>query len=381
MQGYGTTIFEAITRLAVEHGAINLGQGFPDTDGPPAMLEVAARAITGGGRNQYPPVLGIPELRQAIAQQRARDYGHQLDPAEEILVTLGATEGISASVLAFAEPGDEVIVLDPCYDSYAAAISLAGAVRVSVPLRPDPTTGRFGLDPDELRAALTPRAKLLILNSPHNPTGTVLTDAELAAVAQVARDHDLLVLTDEVYEHLVYDDAVHRPIACFDGMAERTLSISSAGKTFSVTGWKVGWVCGPRRLVAAVATVKQFLTFTANNALQLAVAHGLTHETDWVAALRSSLQNRRDQLGQGLREAGFRVHVPSGTYFLQAEIPGSARDLALTLPATHGVAAIPTAVFAEDPLPFSGLLRFAFCKQPEVLADAVTRLTRQPLPR
>jgi N-succinyldiaminopimelate aminotransferase len=383
MQGYGTTIFAAITALANEHGAINLGQGFPDSEGPQRMLELAASAITGGGRNQYPPGPGIPELREAVAEQRARDYGHHVDPSGEVLITVGATEAITAAVLAFAEAGDEVIVLDPCYDSYAAAISLAGAVRVSVPLHPDPVTGRFALDADELRAAVTPRTRLLLLNTPHNPTGTVLTDDELAAVAAIACERDLTVVTDEVYEHLVYDDSRHSPIALLDGMAERTLSVSSAGKTFSVTGWKVGWVCGPRELVSAVTTVKQFLTFTANGALQLAVAAALREEMAWVAELRSSLQRRRDQLAAGLADAGFQVHLPQGTYFIQANVSTlatDARELALSLPTSHGVAGIPTAVFAADPAPWMGYLRFAFCKQPDVLAEAVTRLTRHPLP-
>jgi N-succinyldiaminopimelate aminotransferase len=347
------------------------------------MLAAAAQALTEGGRNQYPPGPGIPELRHAIAAQRARDYGHHVDPdAGEVLVTVGATEAIAAAVLALVEVGQEVIVLDPCYDSYAASISLAGATRVSVPLRPEPNSGRFSLDPDELRAAVTPRTRLLLLNTPHNPTGTVLTDEELAAVAQIAVEHDLTVVTDEVYEHLVYDGLRHHPIALLDGMAERTLSVSSAGKTFSVTGWKVGWVCGPRELVSAVTTVKQFLTFTANNALQLAVAHALDHEMAWVTGLRDGLQQRRDQLADGLEKAGFGVHRPQGTYFIQADVGGSnqARELALLLPKTHGVAAIPTAVFAADPAPWAGYLRFAFCKQPEVLDEAVTRLTRSPLP-
>ena len=381
MQGYGTTIFAAITALANKHQAINLGQGFPDSDGPERMLATAAAALTGGGRNQYPPGPGTPELRQAIARQRARDYGQQLDPATDILVTVGATEAIAAAVLALAETGDEVLVLDPCYDSYAASISLAGAARVSVPLRPDAGSGRFALDLDELRGAVTPRTRLVLLNSPHNPTGTVLTDDELAGVAALAVQHDLTVITDEVYEHLTYDGVAHRPIAGLPGMAERTLSISSAGKTFSVTGWKVGWVCGPRELVSALTTVKQFLTFTANGALQLAVAHALDHEMDWVAQLRASLQQRRDQLVDGLTAAGLRVHQPQGTYFVQADLGSAdARELALQLPASHGVAAIPTAVFAADPQPWRSYLRFAFCKHPSVLEEAVTRLTATPLP-
>lgn len=383
MQGFRSTIFSEITALANAHGAINLGQGFPDTEGPPAMLALAAEAITKGGRNQYPPDKGIPELRHSIARQRQADYGHVIDPDGEVIVTIGATEAVSAAVLALCEAGDEVIVLDPCYDSYAAVISLAGAQRVSVPLRPD-SSGRFALDLDELRNAVTPRTRLLLINSPHNPTGTVLTADELAGIAAIARDHDLTVVTDEVYEHLVFDGARHTPIATLDGMAERTLSISSAGKTFSVTGWKVGWACGPRELIAAVTTVKQFLTFTANSALQLAVAHGLDHERAWVRGLTDSLQQRRDLLITGLENAGFTAHRPQGTYFVQADATQfgkDSRELALTLPTTHGVAAIPTAVFAADPTPWLPYLRFAFCKQPEALTDAVRRLTSaQPTP-
>ena len=287
---------------------------------------------------------------------------------------------MSAAILALCEAGDEVLVLEPYYDSYAAAIALAAAVRVPVPLRPQEPGGRFDLDVDALRAAVTPRTKVLLVNSPHNPTGTVLTEAELQALADVAIEHDLVVVTDEVYEHLVYDDAVHRPLAGFPGMRERTLAVSSAGKTFSVTGWKTGWACGPAHLVRALLTVKQFLTFTNNAPAQVAVAYALEHELAWVADLRESLQTRRDQLAAGLRDIGLDVSVPQGTYFLQADVRGlgatDAAAFARELPVTHGVVAIPTSAFTDSgPAgPWSPYLRFAFCKQADVLDEAVRRL-------
>jgi N-succinyldiaminopimelate aminotransferase len=379
MRGFGTTIFAEMTALAVEHGAVNLGQGFPDTDGPPGMLARAAQAL-GEGLNQYPPGPGVPALREAVAADRLRRYGHGYDPATEVVVTVGATEAISAAVLALCEAGDEVLGLEPYSDSYAAAIALAAAVRVPVPLRPATPGGRFDLDVDALRAAVTPRTKVLLLNSPHNPTGTVLTDAELRAVAEVAVEHDLVVITDEVYEHLVYDGVEHLPLAGYDGMRERTLCISSAGKTFSVTGWKTGWACGPAHLVRALLTVKQFLTFTNNAPAQVAVAYALEHELAWVAELRASLQARRDQLAAGLRDIGLDVSVPQGTYFLQADVRGlgapDATAFARDLPVSHGVVAIPTAAFTDAGPggPWSPYLRFAFCKQADVLDEAVRRL-------
>src|SRR3954469_12614938 len=377
MRGFGTTIFAEMTALAVEHGAVNLGQGFPDTDGPPGMLARAAEAL-GEGLNQYPPGPGVPALREAVAADRLRRYGHTYDPLTEVVVTVGATEAISAAILALCEAGDEVLVLEPYYDSYAAAIALAAAVRVPVPLRPTQAGGRFELDVDALRSAVTPRTKVLLLNSPHNPTGTVLTDDELRAIAGVATEHDLVVVTDEVYEHLVYDGAEHRPLAGYEGMRERTLAVSSAGKTFSVTGWKTGWACGPAHLVRALLTVKQFLTFTNNAPAQVAVAYALEHELAWVGQLRDSLQSRRDQLAAGLRDIGLTVSVPQGTYFLQADVRGlgatDATDFARELPVSHGVVAIPTAAFTDDRALWSPYLRFAFCKQADVLDEAVRRL-------
>jgi N-succinyldiaminopimelate aminotransferase len=378
MRGFGTTIFAEMTALAATTGAVNLGQGFPDTDGPADMLARAAAAMT-EGVNQYPPGPGMPALRQAIARQRYRDYGQDYDPDSEILVTVGATEAVSATILALCERGDEVIVLEPYYDVYAAAIALAGAVRVAVPLRPEPDGGRFALDPDALRAAVTPRTRLLLINSPHNPTGTVLTRAELDTVADACREHDLIAVTDEVYEHLSFDGTTHIPLATLPGMRERTVSISSAGKTFSVTGWKIGWVCAPAELVRAVSTVKQFLTFTHSGPLQLAVAYALDNEGPWVAELRTSLQSRRDRLADGLAKAGFTVHRPQATYFVLADGRPLGLDdgdaAARRMPAEVGVVGIPVSVFCDHPEVGKPFIRFAFCKRDDVLDDAVARLS------
>jgi N-succinyldiaminopimelate aminotransferase len=377
MRGFGTTIFAEMTALAQQTGAVNLGQGFPDTDGPNAMLEQAVDAIR-GGLNQYPPGPGLPPLRQAISAHRKARYGLSYDPDSEVFVTVGATEAISATILALCETGDEVVVLEPYYDSYAAAIALAGAVRKPVPLRPTSEGGRFSFDPDELRAAVTDRTRVILLNSPHNPTGTCLTVEELQHVADIAIDRDLIVVTDEVYEHLTYDDAVHVPIATLPGMRERTVSVSSAGKTFSVTGWKIGWICAPPAMVRAVMTVKQFLTFTHSGPLQLAVAHGLLREMEWVEALRSSLQLRRDRLAEGLATVGLRVHVPQATYFIQTDVRPLGLDdgeaFARSLPHAAGVVGIPTAVFCDNPDVGRPFVRFAFCKRDDVLDEAVTRL-------
>ncbi|MEP6695284.1 MAG: pyridoxal phosphate-dependent aminotransferase [Pseudonocardiales bacterium] len=378
MEPYGTTIFAEMTALAARTGAVNLGQGFPDTDGPASMIEAAVEAIR-GGVNQYPPGPGMPALRAAVAEQRRSRYALVHDPDTEVLVTVGATEAIAAALLALCDPGDEVIVFEPYYDSYAAAITLAGAVRRPVTLRPS-AQGRFSFDPAALRAAVGPRTRLVLVNSPHNPTGTVLALDELTEIAALCLEHDLLAVTDEVYEHLTFDGVAHVPLATLPGMRERTVSISSAGKTFSVTGWKIGWICAPPELIAAVRTVKQFLTFTANGALQLAVAHALTHEQAWVEALRASLESKRDRLAAGLMTAGFGVVRPDGTYFIQADVGPlgftDGTELAWALPARVGVAAIPTAVFYDDPEAGRPFVRFAFCKRDEVLDEAVSRLAR-----
>ncbi|WP_243776718.1 pyridoxal phosphate-dependent aminotransferase [Actinomadura nitritigenes] len=377
MREFGETIFAEMSALATATGSINLGQGFPDEDGPKAMLDAAVEAIRSGG-NQYPPGPGVPELREAVAEQRLERYGLSYDPMSEVYVTVGATEGIAASVLALAGPGDEVIVFEPYYDSYAAVIALAGAVRRPVTLRP--VEGRFTFDPDELRAAVGPRTRAILVNSPHNPAGTVFTRGELEAVAAVCRDHDLVAITDEVYEYLTFDGTEHIPLATLDGMRERTVSVSSAGKTFSATGWKTGWVTAPARYVRAVQTVKQFLTYAVSAPYQRAAAYALANETAWVAELRASLQAKRDRLVAGLEAAGFTAYRPQGTYFVQADIRplgfSDGLELARALPAKAGVVAIPTQVFYDHAEAGAHFVRFAFCKKDEVIDEAVERLRR-----
>lgn len=375
LRPFAATVFAEMTELAVRHEAVNLGQGFPDSDGPAAMLEVAREAIAGGG-NQYPPGRGVPVLRRAIAADRARRYGTRYDPDSEVLVTVGATEAVTAAVLGLVEPGAEVVLIEPYYDSYPAAIALAGARRRTARLTAD--GDRFVLDHDSLRAAITPATRMLILNSPHNPTGTVLDRTDLTAIAEIACERDLLVLADEVYEHLVYDGAEHLSIATLPGMAERTLVVSSAAKTFSVTGWKIGWICGPAALIDGVLAAKQFLTFVGGGPFQPAVAHALTHELEWVAALRDSLAERRLRLSAALADTGFRVHPSAGSYFVCADIrPLGADDdirFCRELPERLGVAAVPVSVFTDDPGAWRHLVRFTFCKRPETLDEAVRRL-------
>ncbi|MEU3165510.1 pyridoxal phosphate-dependent aminotransferase [Streptosporangium sp. NPDC006930] len=375
MREFGTTIFAEMSALALRTGSINLGQGFPDTDGPAAMLERAVSAIR-EGLNQYPPGPGVPELRQAVSEHRKDHYGLDYDPDGEILVTVGATEAVAATILALCEPGDEVIAFEPYYDSYAAAVALAGAVLRPVTLRP--VDGRFTFDPAELRAAAGPRTRVVLVNSPHNPTGTVFTRAELDEIARLCLERDLVAVADEVYEHLTFDGVEHVPIATLPGMRERTVMISSAGKTFSVTGWKTGWICAPPEFVRAAQTVKQFLTYTAAAPWQFAVAHGLRHESAWVSALRADLESKRDRLMAGLSAAGFEVYRPAGTYFVQTDIRplGFTDGLALTreLPSLAGVVAIPTQVFYNRPERGSHFVRFAFCKRDEVIDEAVGRL-------
>ncbi|HKS48418.1 MAG TPA: pyridoxal phosphate-dependent aminotransferase [Amycolatopsis sp.] len=377
LRPFTSTIFAEMTALAVRTEAVNLGQGFPDTDGPAGMLDAAKEALYGGA-NQYPPGPGRPELRAAVARHRTR-YGLEYDSGTEILVTAGATEAIAAALLALVEPGDEVIVIEPYYDSYAAAVAMAGATRRVVPLV-EGEGGRFALDLDALRAAVGPRTRAILVNSPHNPTGTVFTPAELAALAELCVEHDLLAITDEVYEHLVFEGAEHLPLATFPGMWERTVSISSAGKTFNCTGWKIGWVCSTPDLVAAVKATKQFITFVSGGPLQPAVAHALDHELDWVAGLRESLEVKRDRLSAGLAEAGFGVRSSAGTYFVCADVRPlgftDAAELAWQLPERVGVAAVPVSVFTDHPEEWKHVLRFAFCKRDEVLDEAVTRLRK-----
>jgi N-succinyldiaminopimelate aminotransferase len=371
MQGFGTTIFAEMSAIALETGSVNLGQGFPDTDGPPELLAAAVAAIR-AGRNQYPPGPGIPELRTAIARHQRRFYGLEFDPDTEVLVTTGATEAIAAAMIALAGPGDEVVVFEPLYDSYAASIAMGGASRRVVTLRaPD-----FGFDPAELRAAITPRTRAILVNSPHNPTGMVFSRERLAHIAALAVEHDLLVVTDEVYEHLVFDGE-HVPLATLPGMRERTVTISSAGKMFNCTGWKIGWVCAAPPLVAAVKTVKQFLTFVSGAPFQPAVATALDLGDGYYTRFLAGMREQRDRLCDGLDTAGFEVFRPAGTYFATVDVRSLGYDDGVAfcrdLPRRVGVVAIPTSVFYDSDAGRS-LVRFAFCKRPEVLDEAVRRL-------
>ena len=372
LRGLGTSIFAEMSALALETGAINLGQGFPDVDGPDVIKQAVVDAIW-AGRNQYPPGIGVPELRRAIADHQRRFYGIELDADTEVLVTAGATEAIAAAMLAMVDIGDEVISLEPYYDSYAASIAMAGGVRVPVTLH----APEFRLDVDRLRSAITARTKLILLNTPHNPTGTVLTRFELQAVADAAIEHDLIVVTDEVYEHLVYDGD-HVPIATLPGMGERTLTISSAGKTFAFTGWKVGWATGPAALVSAVRTTKQFLTYVNAAPMQPAIAIGLALGDDFYATLAGDLRRKRDLLCAGLADVGFTVFKPAGTYFITTDVRPLGYDDGVTfcreLPKRAGVVAIPHSVFYDNVEAGRPLVRFAFCKRDEVLAEAVERL-------
>ncbi|PWS47721.1 putative succinyldiaminopimelate transaminase DapC [Streptomyces sp. ZEA17I] len=375
LAGFGTTIFAEMSALAARTGSINLGQGFPDTDGPEEIREAAVRALRAGHGNQYPPGPGIPELRNAVADHQKRFYGLTWSPETEVLVTTGATEAIAAALLALVEPGDEVIAFEPYYDSYAACIALAGGVRVPLTLR----APAFRPDLDELRTLITPRTRLLLLNSPHNPTGAVLTPEELSGIAALAVEHDLLVVTDEVYEHLVFEGA-HHPIAALPGMRERTVSISSAGKTYSYTGWKIGWVTADAPLVTAVRSAKQYLTFVSGGPFQYAIAEALQLPDTFFTEFRDSMRRKRDLLAGGLRSAGFQVYEPEGTYFVTTDISPFGEEDAYAfcqaLPERCGVAAVPNSVFYDDPEAGRSQVRFTFCKRDEVLESAVERLRR-----
>jgi len=374
LQGFGTTIFAEMSALAAATGSINLGQGFPDVDGPPEVVEAAIAAIRAGD-NQYPPGNGIAPLREAVAEHQARFWGLAFDPETEILITAGATEGIAAALLALLEVGDEVVTFEPYYDSYAACIALAGGQRRVVTLRPPD----YSFSVDALRAAITPRTRAVLLNSPHNPTGKVFSRVELEIIAALCIEHDLVAITDEVYEHLVYD-GVHIPIATLPGMRERTVTISSAGKTFSMTGWKTGWVCARPELIAAVRTVKQFLTYVHGAPFQHAAAAGLRLPDAYFDELAADLAAKRDLLMSGLEDAGFTVFPSAGTYFVTVDIRpvGEHDGLAFcrALPERCGVVAVPTAVFYDDVAIGAPLVRFTFCKRREVLEEAVTRLKR-----
>jgi N-succinyldiaminopimelate aminotransferase len=384
LQPFGTTIFATMGAQALKFDAVNLGQGFPDEDGPLSIREEAARATIDGRGNQYPPGSGVASLRQEIAAHKHSQYGLTYDPDTQLIVTCGATEGIAACVLGLTEPGDEVLLLEPFYDSYAATIAMAGGVRVPVPL----TADTFSIDGDALRAAITPRSRLLIVNNPHNPTGHVLSTAERRAIATLAAEFDLIVISDEVYEHLTFTEA-HRPLALEPELRDRTLTLSSAGKIFSLTGWKIGWVAGPADLVRAALGAKQWLTYACAGPLQHAVAYGLGHEVGanrFTGQLARSLRDRATHLNAGLVELGFDVHEPAAGYFTVVDTraflaagrwPGratTAAELAHELPALAGVVAIPVAPLCDNPTTGEHLLRFAFCKRHEVIDEALLRL-------
>lgn len=376
LRPHAVTIFAEVSAAARAHEAINLGQGFPDTEGPASMLQVAADVIAAGGHNQYAPGRGVPELRAAIARQIERDEGISYDPDAEILVTVGATEGIAAALLGLVEPGSEVVVIEPYYDSYAAVVDLAGARRRTVPLVPDGES--FVLDRDALAAACSDATSAVIVNSPHNPTGVVLSDGDLEAIATQCREHDILAISDEVYEHLVFDDARHRSIARLEGMRERTVRVSSAAKSLSCTGWKIGWITAPADLIDGAIAAKQYLSFSSGTPLQFAVAHALDHEQGWIDELRGQLQAQRDQLRAALTGLGMGISRCEGTYFLVADTRPlgyvDATELCRRMPAEIGVAAVPFSPFVDDTASWAHLVRFAFCKRPAVLAEATERL-------
>lgn len=373
LQGFGNTIFGEMSALALATGSVNLGQGFPDTDGPTEVLEAAVSAIREGRGNQYPPAIGVPELRHAIVAHQKRFYDLTFDAETEVLVTCGATEAIASVLLSMLSTGDEVIAFEPFYDSYAACISMAGAKRVGVTLyAPD-----YALDLDALRKAITPRTRMLLLNTPHNPTGKVFTRNELDAIAALAVEHDLLVMADECYEHLVFDGA-HIPIVTLPGMRERTITVGSGGKTFSVTGWKVGWITSTPELVSAVRCSKQFLTYVSSGPFQYAIAVGLGLPDSYFSAFTENLRMRRDMLSAGLEKAGFDVMPTQGTFFLTADItPLGGTDgleFCRELPHRCGVVAVPTQVFYDNVEAGRRLVRFAFCKKLDVLDEACRRL-------
>lgn len=377
LAGFGTTIFAEMSALAISTGAINLGQGFPDTDGPNEVLDAAVDAIR-SGVNQYPPGLGDPDLRQAIAEHQRRWYGLEVDPDTQVVVTAGATEALAAAMLGMLDDGDEVVLFEPMYDSYQAGIALAAATPVPVLLTPGPD-GRWHFEVDALRAAITDRTKLLLLNTPHNPTGKVFDRGELELIAEVAIERDLVVVTDEVYEHLVFDGSEHVPLATLPGMFERTLTISSGGKTFHTTGWKIGWMSGPVELVTAARLAKQYLTFVNGAPFQPATAVGLRLGDEYYDSLVSDLETARDRLADGLERAGFTTYRPEASYFVTVDIhsvdyDGDAMSFCRALPETAGVVAVPASAFYMNPEHGAHLVRFACCKQLEVIDAAVDEL-------
>jgi N-succinyldiaminopimelate aminotransferase len=384
LEGFGTSIFAEMSALAVATGAINLGQGFPDTDGHLSVISAAAEAMQTGKGNQYPPGPGIPELRLAIANHQRAYYGIEVNPDGEVLVTAGATEAITAALLAILDTGDECILIEPFFDSYPAGVAMAGARLVPVALHPelDSATGvrSFRLDLDELREAITPKTKMLLVNSPHNPTGTVFTPEEMTGIAAIAVEHDLIVISDEAYEHLTFDGVGHIPLCTYPGMWERTITVGSAGKTLSFTGWKIGWATGPADLITAVRTAKQFLTYVSGGPFQYAVAHGLnTLGPEYFSGFAAELQAKRDRLSAGLHAVGFEVYQPKGTYFVTTDVAGfgvtDALDFCRQLPQLCGVVAVPNSVFYATPGRGATQVRFAFCKRLKVIDTAVDRLS------
>ena len=379
LAGFGASIFAEMTALAVQTGSINLGQGFPDYDGPSEVLEAAQNEIA-RGNNQYPPGVGQPDLRMAISEHQERFWKLSYDPDSEVLVTMGATEALAGALLGLLNSGDEVVVFEPLFDTYAGCVALADAVLSPVTLRPQ-STGRYGFDPDELRRVITPRTRIILLNSPHNPTGMIFNREELQQVADIAIKHNLIVISDEVYEHLVFDGLQHTPIASLPGMRERTITISSGGKTFNTTGWKIGWACAPAPLLHATRMAKQLFTFAGGTPFQSAIATGLRLPDAYFAHLADDLQAKRDVLMNALHEAELQPIRPEGTYFITADIRqrwphGNAMDFCRALPATCGVVAIPGSVLYDPRHSDEGkyLVRFAFCKQMETMQLASRKL-------
>lgn len=375
MRGFEVSVFAEMSRLAVELGCVNLGQGFPDTDGPLEMRRIAEESIERGIGNQYPPGNGFPDLRAAIAEHQARFYGITVDPVHEVTVTTGASEALAATILALVDSGDEVIMLEPYFDIYGAQVAMAGGVRVPVPL----IGPELRPDLDALAAAVTSRTRMILLNSPHNPTGIVMTREELEGVARIAIEHDLIVVSDEAYEHLWFDGHPHVPIATLEGMAERTVTIGSGGKSFSFTGWKIGWASGPRPLMEAVRTVRQHLSFVSGGPFQSAIAAGLRFPDSYFEDFRHDLQAKRDRLSAGLAAVGMRVLPTQGTYFITSDISGLGYDDGLAfcrdIPQRAGVVAIPVQLFCDHPEIGKPYVRWAFCKTEAVLDDAIDRLT------
>lgn len=378
MRPHAFSIFSEMSRLATQTQSINLGQGFPDTDGPLELKQAAIHAIEAGEGNQYPPPNGFPSLRKAIADHQKRFYSIEVNPDTDVVVTTGASEAIASSLLALVEPGDEVVFFDPAFDVYRAGIDLTGATPVGVPFAVT-SDGLLRPDIDRLAAAITPRTRVLLMNTPHNPTGVVFTPQEMQAIADIAIANNLIVISDEAYEHLWFPGHQHVPFATLEGMPERTITIGSGGKSFSFTGWKVGWATGPTNLISAVRAVRQHLSYVSGGPFQIAMVTALGLPDSYFNEFRDQLRRQRDQLGAGLAELGLRVLPTEGTYFLSTDISSldhtDGMEFCLELPKTYGVAAIPFQVFTEGGTGFKTYVRWAFCKKPAVLEEAVSRLS------